>query len=51
MTAQRLLRANEGLRPELNGGSRGLQIGWPTPRGSLSALDRPRDTPSLVTAQ
>ena len=34
MTAQRLLSANEGIGP-LNGGSR-LQIGWPTPRGSLS---------------
>ena len=37
MTVERLLSANEGiLRPELNGGSQGLQIGWPTPRGSLS---------------
>src|SRR5829696_2735465 len=35
-------------RPELNGGYQGSanRLAYP-PRGSLSALDRPRDTPSL----
>ena len=32
--------ANEGLRPELNGGSQGLQIGWPTPSPSRNRLTR-----------